>query len=407
MILHFAWRYLKGKKSAQAIQIIAWISVMAMAVGCAALIIVLSVFNGFEFFIKDLYSNFYPTLKITAVEGKTFYDDELFIQKLQAIQDVQHVSKCLEEKMLFSFNENQVVATLKGVDSNYDKVTDLSSKLMEGDMDIQTSGDIPPIVLGIGLSNRLGVSVSSGLPIKAYAFRGQTSITNPTEAYQSELFSVQGMYMLQEDIDNRYAFSSLTALQTFSSKSNQLSSLEIALAPKSSVDEVKQQIQEILPKGKLKIESRYEQNKTLYFILSSERWFVFSFLTLILFIASFNMIGSLSMLVMEKQKDITILKAMGMRKITIGKIFMATGLLLAGLGATIGTIVAVSVCLIQQKFGLIKLGGNGSFLVEAYPVKLIPSDIIMVFTTVIIIGTIASIFPAWKAANKPIELRVK
>ena len=113
------------------------------------------------------------------------------------------------------------------------------------------------------------------------------------------------------------------------------------------------------------------------------------------------------MLVMEKQKDITILKAMGMRKITIGKIFMATGLLLAGLGATIGTIVAISVCLIQQKFGLIKLGGNGSFLVEAYPVKLIPSDIILVFTTVIIIGTIASIFPAWKAANKPIELRVK
>ena len=407
MIFHFAWRYLKGKKSAQAIQIIAWISVMAMAVGCAALMIVLSVFNGFEFFIKDLYSNFYPALKITAVEGKTFEDDELFIKKLQAIQEVQQVSKCLEEKMLLSFNENQVVATIKGIDSNYDKVTNLSSKLMEGDMDIQASGDITPIVLGIGLSNRLGVSVSTGMPIKAYAFRGQSSMSNPTEAYQSQLLSVQGLYMLQEEIDNQYAFSSLASLQAFSEKSNQLSSIEIALDPQSTVSEIKQQIQDFLPAGKLKIESRYEQNKTLYFILSSERWFVFSFLTLILFIASFNMIGSLSMLVMEKQKDITILKAMGMPKLTIGKIFLTTGLFLAGFGATIGTIVALSVCFIQQKFGIVKLGGNGSFLVEAYPVKIIPSDILLVFSTVMLIGILASIFPAWKAANKPIELRVK
>jgi lipoprotein-releasing system permease protein len=409
MVLQFAWRYFKGKKSTQAIQIISWVSVLAMAVGTAALIIVLSVFNGFESFIKNLYSDFYPQLKITSVIGKSFEENDALILQLKSIKGIQTISKTLNEKVLFSYDENQVIATLKGIDTNYNHVTSMNKNVRYGKMDFIKDSALVPIVLGIGISNRLGASEESPLPINCYSFKKESSnsIMDITQAYNSNYFTVTGVYYLQEDIDNQYAFAPLKTVQLLSQHEHQLNALEISFSKDVNEQDIQQIINTLIEPYGLQSATRYEQNKTLYFILKSERWAVYAILSLMLLIASFNILGSLSMLVLEKQKDISILKAMGMQNSQIKKIFMATGILLSIIGASIGCLLATIICIVQQHFGLVKLGGNGSFLIEAYPVKMKWEDFILVMITVIIIASVASIIPSIKAAKKPIELSVK
>lgn len=409
MVLQFAWRYFKGKKSTQAIQLISWVSVLAMAIGTAALIIVLSVFNGFESFIKNLYSDFYPQLKITSVKGKTFEENNNLIYQLKNIKGVETISKTLNEKVLFSYDENQVIATLKGIDTNYNHVTNMNKNVRYGKMDFIKDSALVPIVLGIGISNRLGASEESPLPINCYSFKKESSnsIMDMAQAYNSNYFSVTGVYYLQEDIDNQYAFAPLETVQLLSQHEHELSALEISFSKDANEQDIQQTINKFIAPYGLQSATRYEQNKTLYFILKSERWAVYSILSLMLLIASFNIIGSLSMLVIEKQKDISILKAMGMQNSQIKKIFMATGILLSVIGASIGCLLATIVCFLQQQFGIVKLGGNGSFLIEAYPVKMKIEDFVLVMITVVIIATLASLIPSMKASKRPIELSVK
>ncbi len=409
MILLFAWRYFKGKKSTQAVQIISWVSILAMAVGTAALIIVLSVFNGFESFIKNLYSDFYPQVKITALKGKAFHTNDSLLFQLKNIEGVESISTSLEENVLFSYEENQVIATLKGIDTAYNHVTNMTKNVRYGKMDFTTYDEIPPIVLGIGISNRLGASDESPLPINCYSFKKgtSTSFIDMAQAYNSNYFNVTGVYFLQEEIDNQYAFAPLHLVQDLTQNEQKISSIEVSFNSTSKQSKIEQEIKQLSANYQLKAETRYEQNKTLYFILKSERWAVYAILTLMLIIASFNIIGSLSMLVIEKQKDISILKAMGMQNSQLKNIFMATGILLSTIGAGIGCVLATIICLLQQHFGFVKLGGSGSFLIDAYPVKMKWEDYFLVMFTVIVIAAIASIIPSIKASNKPIELRVK
>ncbi len=408
MIGLFAWRYFKGKKSTQAIQIISWVSVWAIAVGTAALIVVLSVFNGFEGFIKDLYSDFYPQLKITPRLGKTFTPSGHFLHDLKGIQGIKAISRTLEEKVLFSYNENEVIATLKGIDSNYEKVTNISKNVRYGHINFTTPGDIPPLVPGIGISNKLGASEESHMPLTCYAFRkGSLSISDPTSAYLSTLFEVTGVYVLQESIDNQFAFAPLTVVEDLIERKGHVSALELALDAGADAQHIKSRIQLLKNAQDLVVEDRFEQNKTLYFILKSERWAVYSILTLMLIIASFNIVGSMSMLVLDKQKDIAILKTMGLYEHKITKLFICIGILLSLVGALIGCVLALVICLLQQHFGFVKLGTGASFLLDAYPVKLRLVDFMLVSGTVFIIAFFASLFPAIKASRKPIELRVK
>jgi lipoprotein-releasing system permease protein len=400
MIFKFAWRYFIGKKSTQAIQIIAWVSIFAMSAGTAALIIVLSVFNGFEGFIKDLYSNFYPELKISASIGKTFMPSDVFLNELQGIEGIKVVSKTLEEKVLFTYNESQAIAVIKGVDSNYDEVTNIGQSVKYGKMDFSNSNEIPPIVLGIGVSNKLGATEESHLPITCMAFNQETE-------GMSLLFEVTGVYVLQDEIDKQYVFAPIQIVEELIGKSNHVSSLELKLKKGVNIEDIKKKIALLSGSKGLQIESRYEQNKTLYFILKSERWAVYAILTLMLIIASFNIIGSMSMLVLDKAKDISILKAMGMKASQIKLIFVSTGMLFSFVGAIIGCLVALVICLVQQHFGIIKLGGTGSFLIDAYPVKLNSIDFLLVLATVVVIGFFATLFPAIQASRRIIELRVK
>jgi lipoprotein-releasing system permease protein len=218
---------------------------------------------------------------------------------------------------------------------------------------------------------------------------------------------VSGVYLLQDVIDNQYGFASLQSVQNLADKPNELSSIEIKLKNNALADDVKASLQKLFKSQSFKIETRLEQNQTLYFVLKSERWAVYSILTLMLVIASFNIIGSLSMLVIEKEKDIAILKTMGMQNNLIQKIFLSTGVLLSMLGAVIGCVFALVICLLQQHFGFVKLGAGDSFLIDAYPVKLHIVDFILVLSTVILIAALASLIPSIKASNKGIELRVK
>jgi lipoprotein-releasing system permease protein len=405
MIFKFAWRYFKGKKSTQAIQIISWVSVIAMAVGTAALIIVLSVFNGFESTIKDLYTSFYPDIRITAMQRKNFEIKPGLITQLRNLPEVKAISQTLEEKVLLSTEEKQAIVTLKGVDTIYDSVTHFSENVSYGKMNFDTAQDMPFIALGLGVSNSLGADEESHFPVSCFVFKKDANISlDPSSIYNKEFFVVNALFVMPE-IDPGYAFTSLSTLQNLAEKPNICSSLEIKLKDNDAVISAQQKINKILAPFKLKSATRFEQNKTLFFILKSERLAVFAILTMMLLIASFNIIGSLSMLVIEKEKDIAMLKTMGMPDRMIKKIFIATGILISMIGALIGAAVALTVCLIQIKFGLVKLGSGSDFVVQNYPVRLQLSDFLLVMCTVVITAIIASWVPALKASKKQIELR--
>ncbi len=405
MFLTFAWRYFKSKKSTNAINIISWVSILAIAVGTAALIIILSVYNGFEGFIKNLYSTYYPSLKISAVNTQNFVPDATLIKKIQAIEGVTAISTCLEEKALFTYNEKQIIAELKGVDTNYNKVTTVYKKVQYGSMQFNTTTDSSVCVVGIGIANTLGVTEESILPLNCYTFTKDIGIQNdPLHAYHSELLKVRGVFFLQDDFDNTYVFAPLAFVQQLTQNEQKINSIEIKMDSTVNDATIQKKVNAILPK-KLQSATRYEQNKTLYFILKSERWAVYAILTLLLLISSFNIIGSLSMLVIEKEKDIAILKAMGAENALIKKIFISTGILLSMIGASIGAIVAFVILWIQLHFGIIHMSSDESFLIEAYPVKMLWTDFVLVLVTVFVIGFMAALFPSIKASKRFIGLR--
>jgi lipoprotein-releasing system permease protein len=257
-------------------------------------------------------------------------------------------------------------------------------------------------MLGIGLSNRLGTNEESPMPLSAYSLNSNfnQAIINPEEAYQNAYFMTRGIYILQEELDNQLAFAPLSIVQQLTRKDHQVTSIELQVLRAQDAEAVKASLQPVLEPLGLKAETRYEQNPTLYRVLQSERLAVFVILSFMLLIASFNIIGSLSMLVIEKEKDIAILQTMGMLPSGVQKIFLSTGVILSLMGALLGMFFAFVICFAQQKFGLIKLGTSGDFLIDAYPVTMRVSDFILVFLVVCLIALLASWFPAKKASQK-------
>ncbi len=405
MFLKFAWRYIKGKKSTQAIQILSWITVAAMAIGTSCLLIILSVFNGFEGFIKSLYTSFYPDLRIVSANEKRFTPTTELFSKIENLKGIVGYSKTLEEKILYHFNGTQQIAVLKGVDENYEKVSGLKNAVQYGNYDFSQQNQFPKIVMGLGLANQLGVSENSLMPLECFVFKGNggSFSLGSLPSYASQNFVVSGLFLLQEEMDSKYGFADLNVVKQFLEKENELSAIEIKCVSEKESELLKEKINVFLPKN-LKCETRYEQNKTLFFILKSERWAVFAILTLMLCIASFNIVGSLSMLVLEKQKDISILKTLGATPQLIKKIFLSTGILLSVIGAGIGCLVAFIICFLQQKYGLVTFGTGGNFLLEAYPVKMKFEDFMLVFFTVLLISFFASYFPAIKASRREVKL---
>lgn len=402
----FAWRYFKAKKSTNAINIIAWVSVIAIIVISAAFIIVLSVFNGFEGLVKSLYSSFYADLRISSKEGKTMIVTQEQLSKMRQLKNIKAFSKIVEEKSLLQNGEIQTIVYLKGVDENYRDVTSVANNLIRGKFDLGTP-DRASIVLGSGIENALGLQSDRNLyPITAYLFkRGvNVNVVDPYQAFSAENVSTTGTFFIQQDLDNKYAITNVGFLKSMLSlKPDEYGSVEVAVKNQSDVGETQKKLQQLFG-DKYLVETRYEQNKSLFGVMNFERWAIYAILTLMMIVASFTMVGALTMLVLEKQKDIQVLKAMGADNSRIRRIFLTEGIMLAAIGSITGVLLATLICWLQVKYKLIAIEG-GTFLIDYYPVEMNPSDSVLVLFTVMVVGFGASWFPARRAPLQPVELK--
>lgn len=402
----FAWRYFRAKKSTNAINIIAWVSMSAIVVGAASLILVLSVFNGFEDLVKSLYTSFYPDIKITPVAGKTLTLTAEQLKKLTAVNGVNALSLVAEDKGILENGDIWAPAYLKGVDNNFTRVSGVAGKLESGMFDLGTA-DHPRAVLGAGLEYTLRIQADRELlPLGVYLFRrGSTDYSvDPMASMNHEAMATSGVFRIQQDFDDHYVITNMTFVKRMIGLGpEEYSSAELSVTDPALAISVKQAITQLLGKG-YTVQTRYEQNQNLYNVMKTEKWVIYVVLTLILIVAAFNMVGSLTMLVWEKQKDIHVLKALGASDGMIQRIFLSEGLLLALMGGVGGILLAVITCALQIRYKLIPLQG-GSFLIDYYPVKLVATDFLLVLSTIGIVGLLASWLPARKAAAQPISLK--
>jgi lipoprotein-releasing system permease protein len=402
----FAWRYFKARKSTNAINIIAWVSMVAIIVITASFIILLSVFNGFEGLVKSLYSSFYSDLRISAVEGKRITVSYQQLSHLNILPGINKYSLQMEEKALLQNGDVQAIVFLKGVDEHYTGVSQVSQKMIRGSFELGTA-EKPAIVLGSGIENALALYADKTLyPITAYLFRPgvDINVVDPYQAFSAENLQPSGTFFIQQDIDNKYAITNLGFMKRMlNMKDDEFGSIELSVVDGYDAESLKKTLQSVFGQGYL-VETRYEQNKSLYSVMTLEKWAIYGILTLMLVVAAFTMIGALTMLVLEKQKDIQVLKAMGATNRVIQNIFLSEGVLLAGLGATGGISLAAVICWAQIKYKLVAIQG-GTFLIDYYPVKMVASDFILVIITVMTIAMLASWFPSKRAAAQRIELK--
>lgn len=379
---------------------------VAIAVGTAALMLVLSVFNGFEGLVKSLYSDFYPQIRIQPINGKFIEIPDSMQQRLATWPGVEVVSRVVEEKVILQNGEHQSVVQLKGVDDQYPLVSGVPGKIYHGAFSLG-SPESPSIILGAGVEDALGVFAGKEVSmLRAYLPRRGEGRSLSAENIQETNLYASGSFLIQQDFDEQYG---LTRYDFFRDalglSSASVSSLELKLIDERRVEKIKKELKELLGDAYL-VEDRYEQNKSLYGVMNAERWIVYGVLCLILIVGAFTMIGALTMLILEKQTDIQILRALGAEGWVIRRIFLTEGLLLAAVGAGIGLTIAGTLVWAQQQFHLITLGG-GSFLIDYYPVEWRAADALLIGSTVFLIAAFASWLPAAKAAARMRSLRTQ
>ena len=405
MYLKFAWRYFKAKKSTNAINIISWVTAGVIAFSTMCQVLVLSVFNGFEGLVQSLYSNFYSDVKVVASKGKTIALSASQIQQIGNLKDVKGISLDAEEKALLQSGEQQTVVLLKGVDDNYSKVSGVPQKMLHGIFDVGTI-DQPKLVMGSGIEYAIGVESDKNLfPVTVFLpKKSSAGNSNPLSALSEGNANTSGSFAIQQDFDNKYVITNLDFVkQQMNYAPDEYSALEISLLNPENADGFTEELQKKLGPD-YKVLTKFQQNTSLYNSMRLEKWVIYAVLTLILVIAAFNMIGALTMLVLEKRKDISVLQSLGADKNLIKKIFLSEGILLAVTGAGTGIILALIICFLQVKFKIIKLTGN-SFLIDYFPVKLVLTDFLLVIATALIISFTASWFPAKKASQQIFNLK--
>ena len=401
MYLTFAWRYFKAKKSANAINIIAWVTVGVIAFATCCQVLVLSVFNGFEDLVKSLYSSFYADIKVVPSAGKTFTLTAEQITALKKQAAVENFSLVAEEKALLKNYDAQSVIYLKGVDDNYEKVSGVSAKTNRGKYFTGTTED-PYLVAGSGIQNATALNFDPAFPADELTVilpKKNIRSNDPLQSLSEGFIKPSGSFTIQQEFDDKYAITNIGFVkQQMGFAVDEYSAVEIKLKEKTDAEDAGNAISLLLGKN-YKVQTKYEQNTSLYNTMKLEKWAIYGVLTLILIIAAFNMISALTMLVLEKRKDISVLQSMGAGEKTILKIFLSEGLLLGSIGTVAGILMAVILCLLQIKFEIIKLAG-GSFLLDYFPVKLIATDFILVAVTATAIAFIAAWFPARKASRQ-------
>jgi lipoprotein-releasing system permease protein len=397
---YIAKRYLLAKKKRNAINIISAISIGGVMVGTMALVIVLSVFNGFDKVIKSLINSFDPDLKITVVEGKVFDPVLAGKTKILEIPGVQNVSEVLEENALLRYDKRQYIATMKGVDSNFIHTSGVDSMMVEGDFILEKNGN-PFTVVGQGVAYSLKIGLNFLNPLVIYVPErlGKINMANPMGAFRNFAVYPSGVFGIEQEYDAKYILLPIRNVREILDYTNEVSALEIKLKDGSDEELVQSEIMKILPDN-FEVKTRYQQNEMFYRIMKSEKWAIFMILTLILLVASFNIIGSLSMLIIDKQDDIISLRNLGADSATIKKIFLLEGWLISITGSFLGILAGTGIAWIQEKFEIIRLAGNGSFVLDSYPVDIQIFDIFLIWLTVILIGFLAVLYPIRKLSIK-------
>lgn len=406
MYLKFAWRYFKARKSTNAINIIAWVTTGVIAFAVCCQLLVLSVFNGLEDLVKSLYASFYTDLKIEPAQGKTMLLTAEHLAFIRKDDRIDKISCYLEEKALLENGDIQSVIQLKGVDENFREVSGLPEKVYKGRFDIGTA-EAPQLVMGAGVQNASGITMNEAFGPEKLALilpRADRPDAPPLESLSEGIATPAGVFSIQQDFDNQYVITNLPFLQTqLGLPPHYFSGAELKLKPGADATVVRHSLQDRLGKS-YKVLTRFEQNMSLYSTMRAEKWIIYGILTLVLIIAAFNMIGALTMLVLEKKEDISVLNSMGAHAGQIRRIFITEGLLLGGIGAIIGLTMAYLLCILQMKFHLIKISGT-SFIIDYFPVRLLLTDLLLVSSTVMAIVLFASWLPTKKASSEALSLK--
>lgn len=403
-----AQRYLLAKKSHNLINIVTWISIISVCVATFAMIFVLSVFNGFNVVISDMIHQLSPDLNISTVKGKTINLNDFPLDKLKEINGIDYVFPTITEDVLFKISNKQQIGQVKGVPQDYNKIDRVRGSILNDTTFDVSYNNINYGIPGAGMAYFLGINVYQPYSsIQVYIpKRGNASSFNLENSFNSSKLVVTNVFSTQQEVDERLVLAPLEWLANLMEYDNLVTDVEIFINDKSlkangkrQLGRIKKEIKDILGDD-YKVYDQYEQQETLYKMMKAEKLAVYLILTFILIMATFNVIGTLSMLIIDKNKDITLLKAMGGDNTLIKKIFINEGLLISVVGGILGLLLGIVAVLIQQYFGIIRLGNGGSYIIDAYPVALQFTDIVLVFTTIAIIGSIAAFFTANKSIKK-------
>ncbi len=392
----FAWRYFFSKEIKNVIHWISRISQLGITICAAALIIILSVFNGLQGLISDLYNTFDPGLKVIPVEGKYFEYSRGQIDSIKGLSGFVAFTDVIEEKILLEYNGHQIITTAKAVDPTYLQYKELDSQIVLGEK-VLFEDSIPYAIAGVGVAAKLDLNLYDRSHfLKAYFpnAKVRNMALNPTRAFQGKVISVSGLFSIQEDYDKQYVLFPIGFIRDLVQKPTGITSLELEFDNEANLEKAKSTIQNIFGNG-YKVLDRNEQHASFYRIVKIEKLFTFLILSFIILIAAFNLVGSLLMLSFEKKKDMMILSCLGAEEKTIRKIFLLEGVLLSLSSAVIGLLLGIFITWLQMKYGLVKLSGSGeTFIVDAYPVALELRDIISVFIIVVSIGLLSTWLPA-------------
>lgn len=392
-----ARRYLFSKKSTHAINVISGISVVGVAIATMALVVTLSVFNGFHDLVASFFTSFDPQLKITPVEGKSVAADDPVLTQIRQFPQIEVATECVEDQALAIYKSRQMMVMIKGVDDNFDQLTHIKEILIgDGDFCLHAA-DMDYGIPGIRLAEQLATGYSYDQPLHIYAPRreGQFDLTNPTEAFEEDdLYSPGVLFNVrQAKYDKNYIITSIAFARRLFDQQGMLTSLELRLKPGSNFERTKSEIKQLCG-DRFTVKDRFEQQDDTFKIMKIEKFIAYIFLTFILMVACFNIIGSLSMLIIDKKDDVMTLRNLGANDKQITRIFLFEGRMISAIGAVIGIIIGLLLCWLQQRFGLVALGSSsGSFVINAYPVSVHPEDIVLIFITVLVVGFLSVWYP--------------
>ena len=399
--LFIANRYLLAKKSHNLINIITWISILGISVGSFALIVVLSAFNGLEKVISEMNNSLTPDLQIAAVKGKTIDLTVFPLGQLKNIQGVDYVIPTITEDALFRANDKQHIGQVKGVGVEYQEIERLN-EITHGDNGLLLSdGEYDFAVPGMGVAWYLGINAYNPYAmVRVYVpKRGNASLMSLENSFNSDVLTVRSVFATEQEQDEKLVLVPFNWLSELLEYENKASNVELFTAPNADINKIKKEVKTVIGED-FTVKNQQEQQETLYRIMRSEKWAVYVILTFILILATFNVVGSLSMLMIDKRKDTEILKSMGADNKLIQRIFMNEGLLISVAGGIIGLLLGIILVLLQQQFGFVKFGTGGNYVVDAYPVLLKFKDVLLIFATILVVGCTSAFLTVRHAMRK-------